>query len=231
MATVPPIDIDIESVANRFVIRAVGWNGYESLLRDVLHDRRSIRVTYDRGDVELMSPLYPHERYGYLLGRMVQAITEELDIPICSIRSTTLRRRDMDRGLEADEAYYLRNAHLLRGIKNLDLETIPPPDLAIEIEITNSIIDRLPVYSALGVPEIWRFDGEVLIVLLLGADGVYHPSESSMAFPFVPLAELVRFIEEHEPGEDTRWGRSFRTWVREVLLPRFRQGEGEPPVR
>ena len=148
---------------------------------------------------------------------MVQAITEELDIPICSIRSTTLRSKELDRGLEADEGYYFANAHRMVGV--VDLENTPPPDLAIEIEITNSVLARLPVYAALGVPEIWRFDGDRLIELLLGTDSVYRQSESSLALPFVPLGEIVRFIEEHEPGEDTRWARSFRARVREVLLP------------
>ena len=219
MATLPSLAIDGDSCEKRFVIRQIGWSGYEALLRDVLNDRRSIRVTYDRGDVELMSPHFSHERYGYLLGRMVQAITEELDIPICSIRSMTLRSKELDRGLEADEGYYFANAHRMVGVVDLDLENTPPPDLAIEIEITNSVLARLPVYAALGVPEIWRFDGDRLIVLLLGTDSVYRQSESSLALPFVPLGEIVRFIEEHEPGEDTRWARSFRARVREVLLP------------
>jgi Uma2 family endonuclease len=222
MATASPPSIDETLGEVRFLIPRVDWDGYDALLRDVLKHRRSIRVTYDRGNVELMSPLYPHERYGYLLGRMIHAVTEELDIPMRGIRSTTLRRMDVDRGLEADEAYYITNSYRVGPSGHLDLETAPPPDLAIEIEITNSILDRLGVYAALGVPEIWRFDGEALIGLVLGADRLYHSRETSLAFPFLPLGELVRFIGEHVPGEDTAWAKSFRAWVRDVLLPIYR---------
>ena len=203
------------------MIRRVDWEGYQALLLKVVGDRRSVRMTYDRGTVELMSPGFSHEKFGYLLGRMVQSITEELDIPMASCRSTTLKRADLERGLEADDSYYLSNFHLLPREGQLELEVTPPPDLAIEIEITNSILDRLGVYAALGVPEIWRFDGEALTVLLLGPDGTYSESETSRAFPFLPLDEIVRFMLEHVPGEDTTWSRGFRAWCREVLLPLY----------
>jgi Uma2 family endonuclease len=206
---------------DRFLITQVCWEGYEALLK-IVGDRRSIRVTYDRGNVELMSPLPVHERYGYLLGRVVQAVTEELDIPIACTRSTTFRRQDLARGLEADDSYYVANAHLVPNADRIDLEVTPPPDLAIEIEMTNSILDRLGVYAALGVPELWRVDGEKLIVLLLGQDGRYTESGTSRSFPFLPIEEVTRFLLRHVPGEDTRWARSFRAWVREVLLPIYR---------
>jgi Uma2 family endonuclease len=203
------------------LIPLVDWDGYEALLK-IVGDRRSIRVTYDRGTVELMSPLPVHERYGYLLGRMVQAVTEELEIPMCCTRSTTFRRRARDRGLEADDSYYIANFHLVPNEDRIDLEVIPPPDLAIEVEITNSILNRLDVYAGLGVPEIWRFDGARLTVLVLGPDGKYASSETSPSLPFLPMVEVVRFLGEYVPGDDTQWARRFRAWVREVLLPLYR---------
>ncbi len=210
-----------ESGELRFSIPGVDWEGYEALLK-IVGDRATIRVTYDRGFVELMSPLYKHDRYGNLLGRMVETITEELGLPLAASGSTTFRRKILDRGLEADESYYLENAHRLPRDGEIDLEVIPPPDLAIEVEITNSILKRLDIYAALGVPEIWRFDGETLAVLLLGPEGAYAPSLKSRAFPFLPMVEIVRFLVEHVPGEDTPWARSFRAWVRDVLLPLHR---------
>src|SRR4051812_17622495 len=118
----------------RFVLYGVGWEGYQTLLK--LVGDRPIRLTYDRGDLELMSPLTPHERFKSLLGRMVEAITEELDIPVISAGSMTFNREDVDRGLEPDECFYPANAGRVRDPDHIDLNGDPPPDLAIEIEIT-----------------------------------------------------------------------------------------------
>ena len=102
-----------------------------------------------------------HEIYKHLLGRMVDTIGEELDIPMFGQGSTTFNREDVDRGLEPDECYYIANAGRVADRSQLNLETDPPPDLAIEIEITRNVLDRLGIYAALGVPEVWRFDGEI----------------------------------------------------------------------
>ncbi|WP_435010911.1 Uma2 family endonuclease [Tundrisphaera lichenicola] len=221
MATAMPTSAWPQVGERRFLIPLVDWDGYEALLK-LVGDRRTIRVTYDRGTVELMSPLPVHERYGYLLGRMIQAITEELEIPMTCTRSMTFRRRSKDRGLEADDSYYIANVHLVPDEDRIDLEVVPPPDLAIEVEITNSILSRLDVYAGLGVPEIWRFDGVRLTVLILGREGVYAPSDTSLSLPFLPMDEIVRFLGEYIPGDDTRWARRFRAWVRDVLLPIYR---------
>lgn len=102
----------------------------------------------------------------------------------------------------------------------------PPPDLAIEIEITRSVLNRLGIYAKLGVREVWRFDGEALTVLLLGPDGNYAPSPTSAAFPYLPMGEIARFLND-EGTDDTRWGRAFRAWVREVIVPIAGRPEGD----
>ncbi len=104
----------------------------------------------------------------------------------------------------------------------VDLDVDPPPDLAVEVEITSKSSTGQGIYAALRVPEIWRFDGETLSVHLLQEDGNYIPSETSAAFPFVPMNELASFLRGYALGDDTRWGRTFREWVRTTLLPRYR---------
>jgi Uma2 family endonuclease len=131
-----------------------------------------------------------------------------------------------DRGLEPDECYYIANAGKIGSQRTPDLDVDPPPDLAIEIEITSSLLDKLDIYAGIGVPEIWRYDGEALTVLLLQPDRTYAVSESSASFPFLPMNEFVRILQAHDPDDETRWGRSFRTWVREVLLPIYRNDVG-----
>jgi Uma2 family endonuclease len=204
----------------RFVLYNVGWKGYQGLL-EIVGDHGP-RIAYSQGNVELMSPLLPHEGFGRRLGRIVETIGEELEIPIRPAKSMTLNREDLDRGIEPDESYYIANVGRIGSRMKLDFEVDPPPDLAIEIEITNSILDKIEIYARLGVPELWRFDGEVLSVLLLQHDGSYAASTRSAAFPFLPMHEVARFVLDPDMSDESRWGRSFRRWVRNILLPIYR---------
>jgi Uma2 family endonuclease len=222
MATVET-EVRVAQGENRVVIRDVGWQGYQTLLN--LVGEQPIRITYDRGDAELMSPLSTHERKKSRLGRMVEMLTEELDIPMIAVGSTTLRREELDKGLEADESFYLASVALISEVHELDMNVDPPPDLAIEIEITRSALDRLGIYGALRVPEIWRFDGKKLRILLLGGDGQYHATKQSKALPWISIDELERFAAE-EFDHDTLWAKAFRQWVQETVVPRFRAERG-----
>lgn len=225
MATVAS-DTRLVQSENRVIIRGVGWRGYQSLLG--LVGNQQIRLTYDRGDVELMSPLSRHERSKSRLGRMVEILTEELDIPIICVGSTTLNREDLDRGLEADESFYLKSFSLIGDVDHLDMNADPPPDLAIEIEITRPVLNRLGIYGALGVPEIWRFDGKNLKVLIRQEDGTYRDNADSEALPWISIEEIQRFVVEDAYREDTTWAKAFRRWVRETIVPRARTGvEGD----
>jgi Uma2 family endonuclease len=207
----------------RFIIRDIGWQGYQTLLN--LIGDRPVRVTYDRGDVELMSPQSRHERNKSRLGRMVEILTEELDIPMIAAASTTLKREDLDQGLEADESFYLASLHLINNLEDLDLNVDPPPDLAIEIEITRSAMNRLGIYGALRVPEIWRFDGRNLRILFRQEDGTYREIAQSKSLRWITIDEIRQFAGE-EIGDDTRWAKTFRSWVREVIVPRARSDRG-----
>jgi Uma2 family endonuclease len=221
MATATAPRIKSELAPERFVFWDVGWQGYQSLLK-MLENRR-VRVTYDRGHVELMAPLSIHERYKHLTGRMIDTMAEELDIQVVAVGSTTFSSEELDRGLEPDECYYLANAGRVRDWKRVDLQVDPPPDLAVEVDITSSSLNRQGIYAALRVPEIWRFDGESMSVLLLQPDGTYALSETSLAFPFLRVSELAAFLLGYDLADDTRWGRTFREWVRATLVPRFEQ--------
>ena len=209
---------------HRFVIYNVGWDGYEALLE--LFGDDGPRMNYSQGNVELMSPLIPHEFFKKLFGFMIESMIVELDIPANALGSTTYKRRLADRGLEADECYYIANAGKLGDRRRPDLDVDPPPDLALEIEITNSLVDKLGIYAGIGVPEIWRFDGETLSVLLLQPDGTYARSETSRSFPFLPMGDFGRFLDDYDQADETGWKRSYLVWVREVLLPLFRGDAG-----
>src|SRR5207302_9413364 len=122
---------------------------------------------------EIMSPLLEHDNDGQFLGRLIVALTEELGLPIKGGGSVTMRRRRRRRGLEADECFWIANAARMAGRRRLDLRTDPPPDLALEVDVTHSSLDRMGIYAALGVPEVWPLDGDTLTFPVPGKDGAY----------------------------------------------------------
>jgi Uma2 family endonuclease len=174
---------------------------------------RHIRVTYDRGEMEVMTLSPKHENRKKLLARLVEALTEEMKIDIASFGSMTCRREELLRGLEPDDCYWIEHEPLVRGREDIDLDVDPPPDLTLEIEVSRSTMDRMAIYAALRVPEVWRWNGEILRVCILSARGTYRESYRSKAFPFLPLTEFAAFLIRTDLSE-TQLVRSFRVWVR-----------------
>jgi Uma2 family endonuclease len=197
-----------------YVLYDVSWEFYEACLKEL--GDRNIRLTYDRGTLEFMSPSQKHDRSKKLLARLIEALTEELGIEIQSEGSTTWRKEEEARGLEPDECYYVEHEPLVRGRETVDPAVDPPPDLAIEVEVTRRIVDRLGIYAALGVREIWRHSGERFGVFVLGDDRQYHQVDRSPSFPFLPLEEVNRFLARRNEMGETAWVREFREWVRQM---------------
>jgi Uma2 family endonuclease len=121
----------------------------------------------------------------------------------------------MEQGLEADECYWIQHAEQMCGKTTFDPDADPPPDLALEVEVSRSVLPRLRIYASLGIPEIWRYDGQAIHVLLRGANGEYQESPTSAALPMVPVAELSRFLELLRTTSETQVSRQFFDWVRE----------------
>ena len=143
----------------------------------------------------------------------------ERAIPFDSLGNWTLQREDRDCGLEADDCYYIQHEAQFRGRADINLEHDAPPDLAIEIESSRSVLKRLSIYEALGVPEIWRFDGARLTLLVRGADGQYATSETSQALPQLPLAEVRRRMQTWDATDQGAWMRDWQAWVRANVKP------------
>ncbi|HWE40584.1 MAG TPA: Uma2 family endonuclease [Isosphaeraceae bacterium] len=213
IATAAPPRARTTDDGQRFVLRGVNWKVYNAIL-GALGDR-PIRLTYDRGNLELMSPSHAHESGGYLLGRMIEILSLELDIPIKGGGSTTFRREDLDRGLEPDECYWIANQPRIAGEREIDLAIEPPPDLAIKVDITSSSLDRQGIYTALGV-------ARALAVRRLDFDhprppGPRHvcPTGGQPLLPVPADGRGVLFLHEGESAHDeTPWIRSFRDWIR-----------------
>src|SRR4051812_41168123 len=179
---------DLESPLHyqqHIVLTDVSWELYQQLLREI--GDRPIRITYDRGSMEIISPLPKHERWKTRIGRLIELMAVELQISMETLGSRTFRRKAKKVGLEPDECYYVQHAAKVRNKDRLNLKVDPPPDLVVELDITHRSIAREPIYAKLGVPELWRYDGKRLTVLELKPDGKYHERDTSLAFPFLPM--------------------------------------------
>lgn len=191
----------------------VRWEDYLAF-GEMLRDQ-PVRMTYSNGSLEIMTLSLEHERCKKLLGRMVEMLTLELDIDLHSGGSTTFHEEVLKLGLEPDESYWIQHEAQMRGKDTYDPESDPPPDLVLEVEISRSVKDRLKIYAALGVPEVWRYDGKVVHVLLLTAEEEYEAADTSQAFPMLPVAELPRFLDRRHVAGETRLIREFCDWVRQ----------------
>ena len=213
--------------AQRFVLPSVAWPTYVRMLR-LLADRPGVRLTYDRGTLELMTLSHEHENQSYLLARLVDALTEELNLPVKGGRSTTFRRRQKQRGLEPDNCWWIVSEPLVRGTTKIDLRRDPPPDLALEIDITPSSLNRMAIYAALRVPEVWRWDGQSLIGYLLGSDGRYTVSTISRAIPGLTVADLAQFLSLQGKMDENAIVRQVRAWVRQRFPAGGASGQATP---
>jgi Uma2 family endonuclease len=200
--------------SQRLVLFGVSWPEYGRLLRAFAH-RRAVKLTYDRGTLEIMTLSHKHENQSYLLARLVDALTEELALTVKGGRSTTFKRRKRQRGLEADSSWWIASEPLVRGKDVIDLRHDPPPDLAMEIEVSRSALNRMTIYAAIRVPEVWRYDGQTLTFHILGSDGKYAGSIYSLAFPQLTPADLLVFLNLRGQMDDNTIVRQFRAWVRQ----------------
>jgi Uma2 family endonuclease len=207
------------STEQRFVLRATDWPCYRAVA-DAIGERH-VRLTYDRGNIEFMTLSHGHERFSNLLGQFIEVLTDELDMPRQSGGSMTLGREVLDRALEPDQCYYIDNEPLVRDKDEIDLETDPPPDLAIDVEISRSSRDRMGIYAAIGVREVWRFDGESLRVYVLRGRR-YVAVRRSRYFPRLPLAAVTDFLNRRTEMDETTLVRSFRRWVRDQIARGWR---------
>ncbi len=195
------------------VLEGISWEFYERMLAEI-GDHQHVRLTYDEGRLEIMSPSNWHEKVKKIIGRLIEAYSDEVGIPAEGHGSTTFKREDLLKGLEADECYYIRNIAAVIGKEEVDLTLDPPPDLAVEVDISTPSVARQPIYAAMGVPEIWRYDGHQVISLHRGANGKYESSVRSLAFPTFPMEVVSRLVEIGLAKGQAEAVRRLREWAR-----------------
>lgn len=169
------------------VINDVNWQQFEEILAE-LGEHRNSKIAYHNRTLEIMSPLPEHELDKIYISTLVEIILEELDIEFCPLGSTTFKSQLLTKGIEPDNCFYIQNEAKIRGKKRIDLTIDPPPDLALEIDLTSRTYPN--IYLALGVPELWRFEQNNLQINIL-ENGQYIQQEFSPNFPNIPIKKLI----------------------------------------
>jgi Uma2 family endonuclease len=209
---VKPAEKEVERVV---LLDSVSWDTYQRLIKE--HgERGGTRFTYDGGVLEIMVLSLRHEQPNRVLAALVEAIAEELGVDIIRAGSITISRPDLLKGFESDSCFYIQNVDRVEGRQDLDFLVDPPPDLAIEVDITSSSLDRMPIFAAVGLPEVWRYDGAQVRFFAL-KDGAYEEVEHSVALPPLTGAVATRFLDESATLKSTLWLRRVREWVRAEL--------------
>lgn len=211
MVTLAPTHSDTHT--NSVILHNISWNTFERILLET-GDTRNNRFTYNQGILEIMTPLMPHEHNNRLLQNLIIVLVEELNLNVKSTGSLTCKREDLARGVEPDSSFYIQNEPIMRNKTSLDLTQDPPPDLVIEVDYASSSIDKLPIYLALGVPEVWRYDEPVMQIYSL-ADGKYIPGSSSPTFANLSLnTEVPQFLASSLEIGEMAMIRNFRSWIK-----------------
>ena len=205
----PELKSEIQPIGEqRVVIRGLSWDAYLQIL-DALPQSRGSRLTYDDGMLEITVPLELHEFSGRLIERFIITLIELMGLRVKTMGSTTMNYPDLKKGAEPDNAYYIQNQSLVKG-RNVDFSQDPPPDLVVEVDITQTDIAKNQFYASLRIPESWRFDGKVWRIYQL-QDRVYIEVEASPTFSQVPKQLLYTFLAEAKEDE-IEAVRSLRSW-------------------
>lgn len=199
----------------RFVIRGVSWESYREL-SEALSDRH-VRLTYDRGTLELMTISHLHGYLVNLLSQIVIVLARASGLRRKSCSDMTCDREDLHRAMEPDASFYLQNEQAVRGKETLDFQIDPPPDLGIEVDLTTDSRSRLPIYAALRIPEVWRFKNESVTFLHLNQSGGYAVSETSRAFPFLASTVIDAVLARRTETDEQTLIDEFSEWVLQNL--------------
>jgi len=202
------------AMETRFVLSNVSWDTYEALLKDY-ENSSAPRFAYDKGVLEIVGLAPRHEKAAENISRLVEAVAVERVFDLVTLRSTTWKRHDLEQGFEADASYYIANADRMQDKEAYDLRVDPPPDLVVEVDNTRSSIDKLALFAAFGVPEVWRYDGDQLEIQLLGS-GRYTVAAESRALPGVTAEAMNGLLASRSRETFPVWIRRIREWAQEI---------------
>lgn len=199
-------------VAEQRLLTNTNWDGYVAI-REALKESQ-VRLTFDRGRLELVTLSRKHERILGTLRCLLETMLLETNTSCELGGSMTFQRSDMERGLEPDACYWIANSKALAGRDDYIPMQDPPPDLVLEVDVSSSSLDRMAMFGSMGVPEVWRYaDSQGLSFYRLTESGSYAQCEHSPAFPFLSSALLAQFIALREAKDTIAVIREFKAWL------------------
>ena len=204
-------EIALAAVNQKVILQGVSWDFYERVLAEY-SGSNALHFAYDNGTLEVEVPLFEHERPTRILQDVVTNICFELGLEFINAGSTTFRKRAKAKGCEPDTAFYIQHEPQMRGASQLDLRHDPPPDLVIEVDVTSPSLNKLPIYAALGVPEIWLYRG-VGVTFHRLAGNAYEEITHSLALPALDSQTATDFLRQGLNESSSAWFRSVRAWA------------------
>lgn len=205
---------DLAERMQHLILHGVSWETYERLVDD-FQESHAAHFAYDRGVLEIMVLSAEHERPNRTIALLVEEVALEMGIDVDNVGSHTFMREDLARGFEPDTCFYIQNADRVSGKARIDLAVDPPPDLVIEIDIAHPSLDKLPLYAAAGVPEVWRYADNGVTIYHLAGDA-YHRQEASLVLPGLTSQLLSQFMHDSTAMKRTAWVRRVRDWARQL---------------
>jgi Uma2 family endonuclease len=201
----------INTGEERTLLQGISWNLYENLLTEI-GDNGKARLSYYRGDLEFMTPLFEHEQGNRLIEKLISTIAEVTDRDYILCGSMTIKRPDLESGKEPDSCYYITNEPAVRGKTKFNFTQDPPPDLAVEIDITSSSLNQLALYATLGVSEVWRYDGNALTFYHLQS-GKYVIVDRSPTFKMLSPDRVLEFLADCQTHGINRAVKMLKQWI------------------
>jgi Uma2 family endonuclease len=206
----------------RVILQDVSWAQYEQLLKELGKERQT-RLTYGRGKLEMMTPIDAHERCSKLIESLLLVLTEEKQIPLTTIAPVLLKHPEYGYATETDTGYYLQTDAPQKRKPAIVLPNEPPPDVLVEVSLSKSAIEKLPLYATLGITEVWRYLTTAGDDVLKGKLHIYHLHDSdyveqshSLHFPFLPADRIQQFLEQSDSMSLAAALRVLRSWVQEL---------------
>ena len=204
----------IQPIDQPVLMDGVSWTTYEALLADG-GDRRQTRMAFDRGVLEIVTPSFEHELFRDVVSGVAEEILNARGQDYLRSGSVTLKQEELARGFEADASFYVTHVARVRGLSQIDLHSDPPPDLVIEVDVSRSSLDKLPIYAALGVPEVWRCrSGSVYVCRLAGSS--YVEIDQSEVLPGLTSTQLTAFAQDGLLEPRQTWRRRIQGWARQT---------------
>ncbi|MCA9878617.1 MAG: Uma2 family endonuclease [Thermomicrobiales bacterium] len=195
----------------RVLLDNVSWDLFERILVEDV-DRRVPRLAYDDGALEFMTPSRLHESIDRTLTSLAAILIDVWRMDLIECGAMTMSRAVANVGLEPDSSFFIQHAAEARRNRDSVFPEGFPPDLVIEVEISRSLVERLPLLAAMGVPEVWRATSDTVAILTLSGHEYRH-APSSAALPGLTPEKLQEFMTLSQNVTRSQWADAVRTWA------------------